>query len=38
MKIYGPYTRKEDNRQHVIIIDGEKRRTVSYPKFLMEQH
>lgn len=39
MKVYGPYTRKEDNRKHVIIVfeDGS-RRTVSYPKFLMEQH
>lgn len=37
MKIYGPYRRK-DGREHVIIISGEKRRTVSYPKFLMEQH
>lgn len=36
-KIYGPYTRK-DKRQHVVIVymDGTKR-TVSYPKFLMEQ-
>ncbi len=39
MKIYGPYTRKEDNRQHVILIkDDGTRRTVSYPKFLMEQY
>jgi len=36
VKIYGPYYRK-DGRQHVIIIDGTKRRTVSYPKYLMEQ-
>jgi hypothetical protein len=37
MKVYGPYTRK-DNRKHVIIInDDGSRRTVSYPKYLMEQ-
>lgn len=37
-KIYGPYNRK-DGRQHVIAIytDGS-RRTISYPKYLMEQH
>lgn len=39
MKIYGPYIRKEDGRQHVIIVnDDGSRRTVSYPKYLMEQH
>lgn len=38
MKVYGPYTRK-DKRKHVIILyDDGRRRTVSYPKFLMEQH
>jgi len=36
MKVYGPYTRP-DGRQHVIIINGDSRRTVSYPKYLMEQ-
>lgn len=38
MKIYGPYTRK-DNRQHVCIIytDGT-RKTKSYPRFLLETH
>lgn len=38
MRVYGPYTRK-DGRQHVICIypDG-RRRTVSYPKWLMEKH
>ena len=36
-KVYGPYTRK-DNRQHVIVIfTDNSRRTVSYPKYLMEQ-
>lgn len=37
MKVFGPYKRKDD-RSHVIIIDGKKRRTVSYPKYIMEQH
>jgi hypothetical protein len=37
MKVYGPYIR-DDNRKHVIIInDDGSRRTVSYPKYLMEQ-
>ena len=36
MKIYGPYTRK-DGRQHVILYQNGKRKTVSYPKFLLEQ-
>lgn len=37
MKVYGPYTRK-DGRKHVILYDGVTRKTVSYPKWLMEQH
>jgi hypothetical protein len=37
MKVYGPYKRK-DGRMHVIIVDGSIRRTVSYPKYLMECH
>jgi hypothetical protein len=37
MKVYGPYTRN-DKRQHVIVIyDDGSRKTVSYPKFLLEQ-
>ncbi len=38
-EVYGPYTRK-DGRQHVILIHktDKTRITVSYPKFLMEQH
>lgn len=37
MKVYGPYRRK-DGRQHVIVInDDGSRRTVSYPKWLVEQ-
>ena len=37
-KVYGPYLRK-DNRQHVVIVfnDGMKK-TVSYPKFLIENY
>jgi hypothetical protein len=38
-KVYGPYKRQSDGRQIVILINPEgKRRTVSYPKYLMEQH
>lgn len=37
MKVFGPYTRK-DGRKHVILYELNKvRRTVSYPKFLLEQ-
>ena len=41
MKVYGPYIRKKDGRKHVVIYDPTatpKRTTVSYPKYLMEQH
>lgn len=34
-KVYGPYER-EDGRQHVVLYDGETRKTISYPKYLME--
>jgi len=36
-KVHGPYVRKKDGRSHVVIVynDGTKR-TVSYPKFLVE--
>lgn len=38
MKVYGPYLRK-DGRKHVIIIyDNGQRRTVSYPKYIMEEY
>ena len=37
MKIYGPYKRK-DGRKHIIIQNDNKKTTVSYPKWLMEQH
>lgn len=38
-KVYGPYLRN-DGRKHVIIIntDTGKRRTQSYPRYVMEQH
>ena len=36
-KVYGPYTRK-DFRQIVILSKDHKKRTVSYPKFLLEKH
>lgn len=37
MKIHGPYTRPDD-RKHVILYENGYRRTISYPKFLLEQH
>ena len=37
MKIFGPYIRKNDGRKIVILVyKNGKRRTVSYPKFLVE--
>jgi hypothetical protein len=36
MKVYGPYTRK-DGRQHIILYKDGMRKTVSYPKYLLEQ-
>lgn len=36
-KIYGPYTRK-DGRQHVILVSNKDRKTVSYPKYIVELH
>lgn len=37
-KVYGPYKRK-DGRQHVVLVSkSKKRKTVSYPKFIMEKH
>jgi|ERR1044071_2543272 len=35
MKVYGPYLRK-DGRKHVILYDGKTKKTVSYPKWLMQ--
>lgn len=38
-KIYGPYTRKRDNRQIIITIDcNNVKHTISYPKYIMECH
>ena len=38
-KVHGPYEIKPSGRQIVIIVNDDKsRRTVSYPKFLMEEH
>ena len=37
MKIYGPYLRK-DNRLIIVINHGDRMQTLSYPKYLMEQH
>lgn len=37
MKVHGPYKRKQDGRQIVVIVENNgKRRTVSYPKWIME--
>lgn len=36
MKVYGPYTRKTDGRQIVVVENNGVTRTVSYPKWLME--
>ena len=36
MKIYGPYKRK-DGRMHVILYSKGERRTMSYPRYLLEQ-
>ena len=35
--VYGPYKRR-DGRSHLVIIDGKKRKTISYPKWLMQVH
>ena len=38
MRVYGPYDRR-DGRQHVVVVyDDGSRRTVSYPKYIMEAH
>lgn len=37
-KIYGPYKRP-DNREHVVVVFPDKhKKTISYPKYLMEKH
>ena len=35
-KIYGPYKSQKDNRLRVIIVNGKEKKTVSYPKYLIE--
>lgn len=35
--VYGPYKRK-DGRMHIVLYDGKIRKTISYPKALMEVH
>ena len=38
MKLYGPYVRP-DGRSHMVSVDNNGRKTtISYPKFIMEQH
>ena len=38
VKVYGPYTRR-DGRKHVVLVHEDSRKqTISYPKYLMEQH
>lgn len=34
-KLYGPYFRK-DGRQHLVVVDGDKKTSLSYPKFLLQ--
>ena len=37
-KVHGPYTRKQDGRQHVVVVFVDlSKKTISYPKYLMEQ-
>lgn len=38
-KVYGPYVSKKDNRYRVVIVsENNNKKTVSYPKYLMEVH
>lgn len=38
-RVYGPYNNGNDDRKIVIIVDDDgNRRTISYPKYLLEQH
>ena len=37
MRIYGPYKRK-DGRKHVILVEGKKKTTLSYPRLVMAKH
>jgi hypothetical protein len=37
-KVHGPYTRQQDGRQHVVVVFVDlSKKTISYPKYLMEQ-
>jgi len=38
MKIYGPYTRKDGRMIVVVVNDDKTTKTISYPKYLMQQH
>lgn len=38
MKVYGPYKRKSDGRQIVIVVKDKKKTTMSYARYLMQQH
>lgn len=36
-KIYGPYNSLKDGRQRIVAISGKTRKTISYPKYLIEK-
>ena len=36
--VYGPYCSRRDGRYRVVVYKNRKRRTISYPKYLMELH
>jgi len=36
-QIYGPYQSKTDKRLRVVVREGKTKRTISYPKFLVEK-
>jgi hypothetical protein len=38
LKVYGPYTRKDGRKIVNIVYDNQRRKTVSYPKYLLGQH
>ena len=38
IKVYGPYTRKDGRQQVVLVHENSRKQTMSYPKYLMEQH
>lgn len=37
-KIYGPYVSKKDGRYRIVVISNNIKKTISYPKYLMEVH